>query len=38
MNSLFSTFRPRLMRILLLKEIEQEMDTGNTAATKLHAV
>jgi heat shock protein HtpX len=36
MNSLFATHPPTFKRILLLKEIEQEMDTGNYSNDKMY--
>lgn len=36
MNSLFSTHPPTFKRILLLKEIEQEMDTGKYTNDKMY--
>jgi Zn-dependent protease with chaperone function len=37
MNSLFATHPPTFKRILLLKEIEQEMDTGKYSSDKVYA-
>ncbi len=37
MNSLFATHPPTFRRILLLREIEQEMDTGNYSKDKMYA-
>lgn len=37
MNSLFATHPPTFKRILMLKEIEQEMDTGNYTSDKVYA-
>jgi heat shock protein HtpX len=37
MNSLFSTHPPTFKRILLLREIEQEMDTGKYSSDKVYA-
>ncbi len=37
MNSLFSTHPPTFKRILLLREIEQEMDTGKYSSDKMYA-
>ena len=37
MNSLFATHPPTFKRILLLKEIEQEMDTGKYSSDKMYA-
>jgi heat shock protein HtpX len=37
MNSLFATHPPTFKRILLLKEIEQEMDTGKYATDRIYA-
>lgn len=37
MNSLFATHPPTFKRILLLKEIEQEMDTGKYSNDKVYA-
>ena len=36
MNSLFSTHPPTFKRVLLLKEIEQEMDTGKYSSDKVY--
>ena len=36
MNSLFATHPPTFKRILLLKEIEQEMDTGKYSNDKMY--
>ena len=36
MNSLFSTHPPTFKRILLLREIEQEMDTGKYASDRMY--
>jgi heat shock protein HtpX len=36
MNSLFATHPPTFKRILLLKEIEQEMDTGQYSSDKMY--
>ena len=36
MNSLFATHPPTFKRILLLKEIEQEMDTGKYSSDKMY--
>jgi heat shock protein HtpX len=36
LNSLFATHPPTFKRILLLKEIENEMDTGKYANNKMH--
>ena len=36
MNSLFATHPPTFKRILLLKEIEQEMDTGKYSGDKMY--
>jgi Zn-dependent protease with chaperone function len=36
MNSLFATHPPTFKRILLLKEIEQEMTTGNYSNDKMY--
>jgi heat shock protein HtpX len=36
MNSLFATHPPTFKRILLLREIEQEMDTGNYSNDKMY--
>jgi Zn-dependent protease with chaperone function len=36
MNSLFATHPPTFKRILLLKEIEQEMTTGNYNNDKMY--
>lgn len=36
MNSLFATHPPTFKRILLLKEIEQEMDTGKYSGEKMY--
>jgi heat shock protein HtpX len=36
-NSLFSTHPPTFKRILLLREIEQEMDTGKYSSDKVYA-
>ena len=36
MNSLFSTHPPTFKRILLLREIEQEMDTGKYSSDKVY--
>jgi heat shock protein HtpX len=36
MNSLFATHPPTFRRILLLKEIEQEMDTGKYSSDKMY--
>ncbi len=36
MNSLFATHPPTFKRILLLKEIEQEMDTGKYSGDKIY--
>ena len=37
MNSLFSTHPPTFKRILLLREIEQEMDTGKYSSDKMYS-
>ena len=37
MNSLFATHPPTFKRILLLKEIEEEMDTGKYSSDKMYA-
>ena len=37
MNSLFATHPPTFKRILLLREIEQEMDTGKYASDRMYA-
>ncbi len=37
MNSLFATHPPTFKRILLLREIEQEMDTGKYSSDKMYA-
>jgi Zn-dependent protease with chaperone function len=37
MNSLFATHPPTFKRILLLKEIETEMDTGKYSTDKVYA-
>ncbi len=37
MNSLFATHPPTFKRILLLKEIEQEMDTGKYSSDKVYS-
>ncbi|MCW3995462.1 MAG: zinc metalloprotease HtpX [Candidatus Bathyarchaeota archaeon] len=37
MNSLFTTHPPTFKRILLLREIEQEMDTGRYTSEKVYA-
>ena len=37
MNSLFATHPTTFKRILLLKEIEQEMDTGNYSSDKMYS-
>ena len=37
MNSLFATHPPTFKRILMLKEIEQEMDTGKYSSDKVYA-
>lgn len=37
LNSLFSTHPPTFKRILLLREIEQEMDTGRYSGDKVYA-
>jgi heat shock protein HtpX len=37
MNSLFATHPPTFKRILLLKEIEQEMNTGKYSSDKIYA-
>jgi Zn-dependent protease with chaperone function len=36
MNSLFATHPPTFKRILLLKEIEQEMNTGNYSSDQMY--
>jgi Zn-dependent protease with chaperone function len=36
LNSLFATHPPTFKRILLLKEIEAEMNTGNYANNKMY--
>jgi Zn-dependent protease with chaperone function len=36
MNSLFATHPPTFKRILLLKEIEQEMNTGKYSNDKMY--
>jgi Zn-dependent protease with chaperone function len=36
MNSLFATHPPTFKRILLLKEIEQEMETGQYSSDKMY--
>ena len=37
MNSLFATHPPTFKRILLLREIEQEMDTGKYSSDKVYS-
>jgi Zn-dependent protease with chaperone function len=37
MNSLFATHPPTFRRILLLREIEQEMNTGKYATDRIYA-
>ena len=37
MNSLFATHPPTFKRILLLREIEQEMDTGKYSSDRIYA-
>ena len=37
MNSLFATHPPTFKRILMLKEIEQEMDTGKYSSDKMYS-
>ena len=37
MNSLFATHPPTFKRILMLREIEQEMDTGKYSSDKIYS-